>query len=789
MSPDQPPPNTPASFVRPLVAVGKSFRDAAQKKAVLNGVTYGPFKPNSRGEPWPEDAQLTADLVRIVSLGFNTVRVYESPSDTLLAAVTAQGLRLLCGAAWSQHIDFISDNAAQAAIIERLRTEAARLQPHPCVIGLLVGNEIEKTLVRWMEPERVRDFLEELIRTAKAAAPRLLVSYATFPSTEYLIPRNADFIAFNVFLEQRAAFAAYVQRLQNLAGNKPLVITEFGLDTKQHGEAAQAETRLWQQEEAQRAGLAGNFWFSYTDEWHRGGEEVTGWDFGLVKRDRTVKQAAAQISNPKLKTQNPKFSVVVCTRNGAPTLRECLAALREQSHASYEVLVIDDGSTDATPDIARSFDFVRYHSQEPAGLSAARNLGMRLATGEIIAYTDDDCIPDEDWLHHLALAYDDPQWVAVGGPNIPPPPRSFTEVIVAAAPGAPAHVLLNDTEAEHLPGCNLSIRKAALEAIGGFREEFTTAGDDVDVCWRLQGKLRFAPAAVVWHHRRFTVSAYLRQQRGYGRAEALLIKTHPERFAWFGGARWRGAIYGEALDGAGSLEHIQFGRFGLAPFQCVYASGESSAWSWVSGLPWLIAGLLIAPISMAAASGMLIALFYAAWRMMQRAQFTLAEPTLKQRALLWFLCFAQPIVRDWARLTGMIKLRAWAKGKVVWPWQNRPRRTNSAPLFWQHAQFWNEQGIGREALLKTLAEAAPSLNISWSEPDGESPYDAELILSNGAKYGLLTVTEYHEHEGRLTRVKSGPLNGWALFSHASGRSQVTRLMQKAAADCGLTQAK
>ncbi len=780
-----------------VVVAGKSFRDSSQTKVFWNGVTYGPFRPNSRDEPWPEAEQLRTDLAHIASLGFNTVRIYESPSDTLLKEITAQGLRLLCGIAWSQHVDFISDIATQDVAMARVLSEAQRLSQHDCVIGLLVGNEIEKTLVRWMGPEQVRDFVEKLIRIAKEAAPRLLVSYATYPSTEYLIPRNADFVAFNVFLEQRSTFAAYIQRLQNLSGNKPLVISEFGLDTLQHGETAQAEARRWQQEEVQRAGLAGNFWFSYTDEWYRGGEDVTGWDFGLVTRDRTAKQAASLPDNPQPRTHNPKFSVVVCTRNGASTLRQCLTALRQQSHPNYEVLVIDDGSTDDTAAIAKSFDFARYHHQDHAGLSVARNLGMRLASGEIIAYTDDDCIPDEDWLHHLALAFDDPQWVAVGGPNIPPAPRSSTEIVVAAAPGAPAHVLLNDTEAEHLPGCNLAIRKPALEAIGGFRKVFTTAGDDVDVCWRLQatgGKLRFAPAAFVWHHRRFTVSAYLRQQRGYGRAEALLIKSHPDRFAWFGGARWRGAIYGNIGETTHQLEHIQFGQFGLAPFQCIYGYESQTAWTWVSGLPWIIGGslltllvvsLLSVPLGLLLFALMGLASGTAAWYAMQQARFTLSSPTLSHQALLWFLCFTQPIIRDGARLMGMISLQAWPRGQMSWPWRTSIRSSSqSTRSSWQSA-FWSDLGIGREEFLLKLRELAVLRQITWQEASGDHSCDAILITASGARYHLLTVTEYHTAKGRLTRIRLGPLGIGSLLSSLWNRSQMDDLMQTAARECGL----
>ena len=123
-------------------------------------------------------------------------------------------------------------------------------------------------------------------------------------------------------------------------------------------------------------------------------------------------------------------------------MAEFLEALGRQTWPHYEVLVIDDGSTDATAEIVLAFPSVCYHRQNHAGLSVARNLGLSLARGEVIAYTDDDCLPDEDWLLHLATAYDDPGWVAAGGPNIPPPPRNNVEAVVGLAPGAPAQVLL-----------------------------------------------------------------------------------------------------------------------------------------------------------------------------------------------------------------------------------------------------------------------------------------------------------------------------------------------------------
>lgn len=776
-------------------AEGPWLRDGSGRKVMMRGVTYGPFKPNKHGVPWPEDSQLRSDVAHIARLGFNTVRVYERPSDLFLGCCREHGLRVLAGVPWTQHVDFFRDGWAAADALDQVKREARRLASHPEVAGIFVGNEIEKTLVRWMGPERVLHFLEKLIREAKACAPHTLVGYASYPSTEYLVPRNGDFLAVNVFLERPTAFRRHIQHLMNLAAGRPLIISEFGLDTASHGEAAQAEALRWEEEICRDTGVAGNFWFSFTDEWHRGGEEVTGWDFGLVTRDRREKEAARELSSRKPHAGDSlrdlvsaeRVSVIVCTRNGSCTLASCLQALAKQTHPNYEVLLIDDGSTDATPQIAQSFAHVRYVRQEHAGLSAARNLGMEEATGTLLAYTDDDCIPDEDWLVYACHAFRDPQCVAAGGPNLPPPPRNLTEACVAVAPGAPAHVLLNDEEAEHLPGCNLVIRKSALHAIGGFRPEFTTAGDDVDVCWRLQshgGRLRFVPAALVWHHRRFTVSAYLRQQRGYGHAEAMLVRRYPHRFAWLGGARWRGAIYGH--DNAPSLRTgalIRFGRFGNALFQTLYANSTASAWDWVMGLPWLVlctaalAGGMVAAALFGTTAGLVLGMamplltLFAAWRRarLQPPPADASSPW-KGRLLLWCLCLLQPIIRDWGRLKGMVTLRALPSGTTTWPGQHISRRPSAPQDHWYHEAFWSENGLGREELLRSMRVLASGHDLVWQETGDQSSCDAVLVTRQRRRVGVSTVTEYHAEGKCLTRVAYGLapwMDGWQALAFAS----------------------
>ncbi len=736
----------PASSAR-VRAAGKFLR-CDGGKWFLQGVSYGPFKPNARGEPFPEDERLTADFASIRVMGFNTVRTYDLPSEALLREASAQGLRLIVGIPWTDHVDFLRDRQRCHEIEARVRGAAQRLGRHATVAAMLVGNEIEKTLVRWMGPVKVRRFLERLIDIARAAAPDCLIAYATYPSTEYLLPANADFVAVNVYLEERAAFERYLHHLQNLAGNRPLVITEFGVDVLQHGEAVQAEIRRWQSECLQRCGVAGNVWFAFTDEWFRGGAEVTRWAFGLVTSDR-IPRPAAQLPLTENVPATPMISVVVCTCNGGRTLRECLEALGRQRHPHFEIIVVDDGSTDGVQEIARSFAQVRCLRQEHSGLSVARNLGARAAMGDIIAYTDDDCMADEDWLSHLALGFDDPQWVAAGGPNIPPPTKNRTEVMVAAAPGGPSHVLLHDEEAEHLPGCNLAIRCSALEAVGGFRAPFRVAGDDVDICWRLReagGRLRFVPGAMVWHHRRGSVLSYFRQQSGYGYAEALLVKHHPRHFGVLGGARWRGLVYGGNA-GPLSVEGAVFhGPFGNGLFQTLYASSDSHGWfDPFAGLLWVAMALALVLLKMPFAAILVCAIACSfAWRRMAGHP----AASLADKALLWFLCLAQPVVREWARVKGILILGARPAFEAVPPQVSLPRRPVKASRKVMELAFWSEVGVGREEWMREFRQVLVEEPLTAREDDGWGLHDFELF----GTAGLVSVTEYHGGLKQLTRV-------------------------------------
>ena len=557
---------------------GKFFR-AEGERVFLKAVTYGPF-PDPRPEVIADDA---VEMKKVAAAGFNAVRVYHPPTMGLLDAAREAGLWVFVGLDWQWWCDFVSNPAVFSTAQMQLTKGLAQWGEHEAVAGVFVANEIPSDMVRWMGVTKVRKAIEELITLGRQSNPRLLYAYANFPTTEYLEPNNADFTAMNVYLEQREAFADYLPRLHNVAGDRPVLLSEFGLDTQRRGEEMQCDILDWCVDESLLAGMAGVTIYAWNDWWLNRGRIMDDWSFGLTDRHGQEKpalhrlaQKLTNISCPEdgiVLSGSPMFSVVICTHNGAHRMDACLRAVCAMTYPNYEVIVVDDGSTDDLVSVVEKYPKVRLIQIEHAGLSAARNLGAKEAKGEIIAYTDDDCEPDAAWLTWLADSFARHGWDACGGPNLPPLPESeddVDEAVVASAPGAPSHVLLGDVEAEHLPGCNLVVKKQALEKIGGFQTDYRVAGDDVDFCWRLGEagyRLGFCGAAFVWHRRRTTLWRYFKQQYGYGKAEALLMRDHPERFVRGGGARWKGRVY---AGGAMTADHgavIYHGTMGTAAYQ------------------------------------------------------------------------------------------------------------------------------------------------------------------------------------------------------------------------------
>lgn len=297
----QPPtgPGAPCSAIRAAVH-GKFFR-AGDEKVYLRGVTYGPFAPDHDGQLY-DRGRTREDFAQMAHAGINTVRLYTPPPAWLLDAAADAQLHVVAGLAWEQHVTFLDERRRPRDILGRIRTDIQAVAGHPALLAWAVGNEIPGAIVRWHGPRKIRGFVARLYEAAKRADPEVLVTYVNYPTTEYVERDFLDFVCFNLFLERRETFERYLHRLQNVAGDRPLVLAEIGLDSSTHGEQAQAETIDWQVRSAFAAGCAGAFAFSWTDEWHRGGAEITDWHFGLTDRRRKPKPALATLGE-----RSPRF--------------------------------------------------------------------------------------------------------------------------------------------------------------------------------------------------------------------------------------------------------------------------------------------------------------------------------------------------------------------------------------------------------------------------------------------------------------------------------------------------
>jgi glycosyltransferase involved in cell wall biosynthesis len=679
-----------------LSAQGK-FLFLGDEKLYVRGVTYGTFRPDDEGNEFPGAERVEADFAQMAANGINAVRTYTVPPRWLLDLAQEYGLRLMVGLAAERYVGYLTDRKGAPDITDIIRRGVSACAGHPAVLCYAVGNEIPASVVRWLGAVRVSRFLERLCRAVESEDRGSLVTYVNYPSTEYLDLPFLDLVCFNVYLESPERLAAYLARLQNIADDRPLLMGELGLDSLRHGEITQACALDAQVRTAFQAGCAGAFVYAWTDEWFRGGEEVHDWAFGLTTRHRHPKASLTAVRQafrdvPFRRTSSwPRVSVVVCSHNGSRTIRECLERLQELDYPDFEVIVVDDGSTDGTGAIVREYG-VRVIATDNQGLSNARNMGLSAATGEFIAYIDDDAYPDRHWLSYLAEAFRRSAHAAIGGPNYPPPGDGPVAECVAHAPGGPVHVLFSDREAEHIPGCNMAFRTSVLRGVGGFDSQFRVAGDDVDVCWRLHEKgltIGYCAAAVVWHHRRNSIRAFLKQQKGYGKAEALLAQKWPEKYSRAGYIKWAGRVYSLG-DGSGIGWHrrIYQGIWGSAPFQRVYEAGHDEI-SWLPQTPeWylLVSGFAVLsllgilwkpllaafPLCVIAALLPLPSLVRAARRVHFAGGRRFGLSLWMKRGLTAFLCAMQPLARLWGRVrNGLLLGRQFRGCGLAWPGNRR----------------------------------------------------------------------------------------------------------------------
>lgn len=264
----------------------------------------------------------------------------------------------------------------------------------------------------------------------------------------------------------------------------------------------------------------------------------------------------------------PPVSVIVAARDAAATLPACLASIRALDYPSVEILVVDDGSTDATAAVAEAHG-ARVLRAGGRGASAARNVGARAARGDVLAFTDADCEVPPDWLRALVPPLRLDGVVSAGGPQIHVFPDAglgsrAVRAFFACASAAADYTRTGGRAREvgHNASCNSVYLRAPLLAAGGFREGLWPA-EDVDLDRRLTRaghRCWFVPQAAVRHHRPGGIGWFRRMMRRYGRGQGVLVRLHGP-----------------------------FRRIDAVPALVFALVAAQAGWAWPPARPWLAA--------------------------------------------------------------------------------------------------------------------------------------------------------------------------------------------------------
>lgn len=229
----------------------------------------------------------------------------------------------------------------------------------------------------------------------------------------------------------------------------------------------------------------------------------------------------------------PMFSIIIPVRRPNADLRACLAACAQLEGASHEVIVVpDEPWSDDVP------SGVHVVASGAAGPGAKRDLAAAQARGEILAFLDDDTLPEPAWLRCAARYFADPTVVAVGGPAVTSRTDSFMqqasgyvyESLLGGGPYAYRYRPHRQRDVDDYPTCNLLVRRAAFLEVGGFDTAFWP-GEDTKLCHDLVhglgGRIVYAPDVVVEHHRRPLFGRHLAQVRNYALHRGYFVKRLP----------------------------------------------------------------------------------------------------------------------------------------------------------------------------------------------------------------------------------------------------------------------
>lgn len=226
-------------------------------------------------------------------------------------------------------------------------------------------------------------------------------------------------------------------------------------------------------------------------------------------------------------------SVIIPTFNGAARIPKCLDALLKQVDPRIaEILVVDDGSTDGTGELVRRCPGVRLLRQANAGPASARNRGASEATGEVILFTDDDCVPAPEWLDAMLGPFTNPSVVGTKG-IYRTRQRSVVARFVQIEYEDRYRLMRKFRDIDFVDTYSAAFRRERFLELGGYDTSFPVAcAEDIELSYRMSErgwKMKFAPKAVVFHTHPDTLSGYLRKKYKFAFWRVLALRKNPAK--------------------------------------------------------------------------------------------------------------------------------------------------------------------------------------------------------------------------------------------------------------------
>ncbi len=233
--------------------------------------------------------------------------------------------------------------------------------------------------------------------------------------------------------------------------------------------------------------------------------------------------------------KKPLVSIIIIDyKKENPYRTECLEAIQEQTYKNYEIILVTDHPVTLPYPATIKKSFGHY-----VGPAQKRDWGAKKASGEILAFIDDDAYPDKDWLKNIVKDLSDSTLAGVGGPGVTPPNVSWTEEASGWMSASPLGAGINTYRffpslrkfVDDYPSMNLAIRRSDFLAVGGYDSNYWPGEDTklcLDIVTKLKKKIIYDPEVLVYHHRRPLWKPHLRQNGSFGLHRGFFARVLPQ---------------------------------------------------------------------------------------------------------------------------------------------------------------------------------------------------------------------------------------------------------------------